>query len=601
MPVLDITTLHADLRSGHITLAQRLTDLVDFIDRDGRGEVWLHREPLAALLERAEQLQAQATALGPDWEAQLPLFGVPFAVKDNIDVQGLPTTAACAEFAYIANANAHVVQRLLDAGAVLLGKTNLDQFATGLVGVRSPYGAVRNAHDPAYVSGGSSSGSAVAVARGYVAFALGTDTAGSGRVPAGFNGIVGLKPSVGLFSGRGVVPACRTLDCLSIFAKDALSAWQVAQVAAHYDPQDPASRPVLARGLTPEAQRVAVPAHCEFYGDHAAAAAWATSLACLQRAPGVEIVPIAFDSFVEAAGLLYEGPWVAERRAAVEGFYDTWPDAIHPVVRGILQGAERFSAVDTFKAGYRLAELTRHAEQLLAEVDVLVVPTAPCHPTIEAVLADPLRLNAQLGCYTNFVNLMNMAAFALPGVARDDGLPAGITLIGAAGSDQQLAYLAAAWQPLFGAPDQAQAIAMAPLPFNEPTIEVAVVGAHLTGQPLNGQLLQAGARRVSCTLTAPHYRLYALAHTQPAKPGLVRVAAQGTAIEVEVWALPTRLFGGFVAQIPAPLGIGSLELADGRWVKGFICEPGGLDGATDITDFKGWRAYRASLTTVTTH
>jgi len=590
-----ISTLVQRYTAGDLTPSQTVQTLLETLELSDRREVWIHRLPQEALQARARELEQRVDQLGDALQEQLPLYGIPFAVKDNIDVAGLPTTVACPEFAYEARENAYVVQRLLDAGAILVGKTNLDQFATGLVGVRSPYGAVRNAVDERYVSGGSSSGSAVAVALGQVAFALGTDTAGSGRVPAGFNGIVGLKPSLGLLSSRGVVPACRSVDTLSIFAADAASAWQVMQVAAHYDAEDAYARQPLARPVQRRQRRVAVPAQPEFFGDHQAREAFAQSLARLRQDPSVVLTEIPYAVLAEAAALLYQGPWVAERRAAVGPFFEQRPAAIHPVVKGILAGADRFSAVDTFEAHYRLQALTREAERLLADVDLLLVPTAPCMPTIAEVTADPVQSNARLGHYTNFVNLMNMAAFALPGVRRADGLPAGITLIGRAGSDHYLAETAAHWQSLFGGEDQGDAIALAPLDAGEPQVEVAVVGAHLWGQPLNWQLLESGARRLSSTTTSDHYRLYALANTQPAKPGLVRVAEQGVAIDLEVWAMPLRLFGAFVAAIPAPLGIGSVELADGRWVKGFICEPAGLDGAQDITRFGGWRAYRASL------
>ncbi|PPS35461.1 allophanate hydrolase [Pseudomonas amygdali pv. morsprunorum] len=601
MTALDISQLQSALRSGQTTLTALVQTLTAHIGADDRAEVWIHRVPVTQLLERAKTLESIAAEAGDSVYEQLPLFGVPFAVKDNFDVAGMPTTAACPAFAYTPKENAHVVQLLLDSGAILMGKTNLDQFATGLVGVRSPYGAVRNAQDPAYVSGGSSSGSAVAVARGYVSFALGTDTAGSGRVPAGFNGIVGLKPSLGLFSSRGVVPACRTLDCPSIFAGDVLQAWQVAQVIAAYDPLDPASVAVQALAVQRRARRVAVPRHCEFFGDAQAQTAYIKTLEALQSDPLVTIEPIDFDVFAEAAALLYQGPWVAERRAAVGRFFTTHADDIHQVVRGILQSAASFDAVDTFNARYRLAELTRTAQQLLAGVDLLVVPTAPCMPTIDAVLANPVELNSQLGYYTNFVNLMNMCALAVPTERRADGLPAGITLIGPAGADQRLAEIAAAWQPLFGKADQSEAVAMAPLPRNSPVVQVAVVGAHLVGQPLNWQLLEGSARLLRTTTTSADYRLYALAGTSPPKPGLVRVPDLGERIEIEVWEMPLNLFGAFVAATPAPLGIGSLQLADGQWVKGFICEPVGLEGALDITDFKGWRAYRAAHTSSIAH
>ncbi len=469
MTAIDISTVQALLRARQMTLATFLQQLSAQIDADARPEVWIHREPLSRLLERATALDALALELGDAVYEKLPLFGVPFAVKDNYDVAGLPTTAACPAFAYQAQSTAHVVQRLLDSGAILIGKTNLDQFATGLVGVRSPYGVVRNARDPAYVSGGSSSGSAVAVARGHVSFALGTDTAGSGRVPAGFNGIVGLKPSLGLFSSRGIVPACRTLDCPSIFANDVAQAWQVAQVMADYDPLDAMSIDVQALPVERRVRRIAVPEQCEFFADSQAEKAFASALESLQSDPLVSIKRIPFEVFAEAARLLYQGPWVAERRAAVGAFFDSNAADIHPVVYGILQSADQFNAVDTFNARYRLAQLTREAQTLLADVDALVVPTAPCMPTIEAVLANPVELNSQLGYYTNFVNLMGMCALSVPTHPRADGLPASITLVGPAGADQRIAEYAAAWQALFGSVDQSEAVALAPLPVSPRT------------------------------------------------------------------------------------------------------------------------------------
>ncbi len=508
-----ISTLTQRYFAGDLTPSQTVQTLLETLELSDRPEVWIHRLPQEALQARARarELEQRATELGGALQERFPLYGVPFAVKDNIDVAGLPTTVACPEFAYVAQENAYILQRLLDAGAILVGKTNLDQFATGLVGVRSPFGAVRNAVDKRYVSGGSSSGSAVAVALGYVAFALGTDTAGSGRVPAGFNGIVGLKPSLGLLSSRGVVPACRSVDTLSIFAADAASAWQVMQVAAHYDAEDAYARQPLTRPVQRRQCRVAVPAQPEFFGDGQAAQAYAKSLARLRQDPSVTIDEIPYAVLAEAAALLYQGPRVAERRAALGQFYAERPAAIHPIVKGILAGADRFSAVEAFKAQYRLQALTRDAERLLAGFDLLVVPTAPCMPTIAEVMADPVQSNARLGHYTNFVNLMNMAAFALPGVPRADGLPAGITLICRAGSDHYLAETAARWQSLFEGEDQGDAIALAPLDTDEPQVEVAVVGAHLWGQPLNWQLLESGARRLFSTTTSDYYRLYAVA------------------------------------------------------------------------------------------
>jgi allophanate hydrolase len=576
---------------------------VERIDASGRPEVWISRVASAELLAQAKELERGMNTHGEQILEHMPLFGLPFAVKDNIDVAGMQTSAACPEFAYVAHDSAHVVQRLQAAGAILIGKTNLDQFATGLVGTRSPYGAVRNAVDPAYVSGGSSSGSAVAVALGLVSFALGTDTAGSGRVPAGFNGIVGLKPTRGLLSMRGVVPACRTLDCISILAGSVPDAWQILRAAAGFDAQDPYSRHVPMHGLKRHGYRIAIPDTLEFFGDRMMEQAFAEALEQIRLLPDTHVRAIPYACFAEAARLLYQGPWVAERRAAIGAMFDENPEAIDPTVYRIVAQADRFSAADAFRHGYRMAELKREAEQLMAGIDFLVVPTAPAFPTLAEVAAEPLVRNSELGYYTNFVNLFDMAALSIPTTPREDGLPAGVTLIGPAGSDHCLADAGEAIRWRFEPYDlqhlrsgSSALIARDPVPFDEPVVQLAVVGAHLEGQPLNWQLLERGARRIAVTHTSAHYRLYALAGTVPPKPGLARVrdGEEGMAVAIEVWELPQRSFGGFVAEIPAPLGIGSVQLSDGSWVKGFICEPWALSGAQDITSFGGWCAYLAS-------
>lgn len=579
----------ADLLAAFAAPAQQADNAWIFRVDEARLQVQL--DALAELLRQADGDRGR-----------LPLYGIPFAVKDNIDAAGWSTTAGCPQFAYQPARDATVVARLRAAGAILVGKTNLDQFATGLVGTRSPHGAVANAFDPAYVSGGSSSGSASVVARGLVPFSLGTDTAGSGRVPAGFNNIVGLKPTRGWLSTAGVVPACRTLDCVSVFALTVDDAWQVAQVAGGYDAHDPYSRPAPAAVPAPwsAAPRLAVPAQPEFYGDALAARAFDEAVAAL-RDMGAEVEAIDFAPFTALADLLYQGPWVAERFAAVEALWQADPDAIHPVVRGIVEQAARYSSVDAFKAEYRRAELARRIQDVLAGFDALVVPTSPSIYTIAQLHDDPVTLNTRLGTYTNFANLADLSALAVPAGMRQDGLPAGITLIGLAWRDHALATFAREWQARAGLPLGATG-APQPQPDAGPlpraagqTIRVAVVGAHLTGMPLNHQLTSRRAVLVEQTHTAPDYRLYALANTTPPKPGLVRMGSGGASIVVELWDVPAEDFGSFVAEIPAPLGIGTLALADGREVKGFICEPRGLEGARDITGFGGWRAYIASL------
>ena len=593
MPSLDLTfpSLQGRYLSGAYTPSACIADVHARIAEVERPEVWISWIDPGQLTEQALFLEQERRRLGDTVLSRYPLFGLPFAVKDNIDVAGMATTAACPEFSYVAQKTAHVVKRLQEAGALLIGKTNLDQFATGLVGARSPYGAVRNAIDPDYVSGGSSSGSAVAVALGLVSFALGTDTAGSGRVPAGFNHIVGAKPSPGLLSTSGVVPACRSLDCVSIFASTVRDAWRVTAAAAGYDDADPYSRQVTMLGVKRRGYHIAVPETLEFYGDEQAANAFASSLASLRAMAGVRTGAIPYQPFADAARLLYDGPWVAERRAAVGDFFDQQAGAMDPTVRSIIGQAGRFTAADAFAGQYHLAALKREAETLLAPFDFLLVPTTPTMPTLAAVAAEPVTRNSELGYYTNFVNFFGMAALSVPAAWRADGLPSGFTLIGPPGSDQMLASFAEAWQAHGGEQDAGDDVAMQPLPFNEASVQLAVVGAHLEGQPLNWQLLERGARKLAGTTTSEHYRLYALADTSPPKPGLVRTAGPGAAIAVEVWELPLRRFGELVAQVPAPLGIGSLELADGSWVKGFICEPWALADAVDITSYGGWRAY----------
>ncbi|EOE2142109.1 allophanate hydrolase [Serratia marcescens] len=566
-------------------------------DLDSDDNAWLYLATPAQRERQYRQLAQRLEAVAGDL-SRLPLFGVPFAIKDNIDVGGWPTSAACPAFTYQAAADATVVANLRAAGAIALGKTNLDQFATGLVGTRSPYGAVVNSFDSRYVSGGSSSGSASVVARGLVPFALGTDTAGSGRVPAGFNNIVGLKPTKGRLSNRGVVPACRLNDTVSVFALTVADAAQVAELASGFDAADPYSRPDphTAPADIPAAPRFAVPAQLEFFGDVQAERAFHRALAQLQ-AGGATLEPLDFAPFRTLAEQLYYGPWVAERTVAIEQVLEASPQAIDPVVRGIVDNGLGYSACDAYKAEYLRAELARQIAQRLAPFDALVVPTAPTIRTLAEMAQEPVLFNSQFGTYTNFTNLADLSALALPGPLREDGLPAGITLIAPAWHDRALAAFGLRWQRQSALPLGATGRALPPQPAPAPSsghVRLAVVGAHLSGMPLNVQLTQRDAVRVEQTVTAPCYRLYALADTEPPKPGLARVA-QGAAIRLELWDIPLARFGEFVAEIPAPLGIGTLLLADGRRVKGFICEAWALEGATDITEFGGWRDYLAGV------
>lgn len=544
---------------------------------------------------RAAALEAAALLGEPDGR---PLWGIPFAVKDNIDVAGMPTTAACPDAVYDAQADAFVVARLKDAGAICLGKTNLDQFATGLVGVRTPYAIARNAIDPAIVPGGSSSGSAVVVAHGIAAFALGTDTAGSGRVPAALNSIVGLKPSLGALSSTGMLPACRTLDTISIFAMSVADAWSVFDVAAAYDPADAYSRKIPTRqpAVEPTTLKIGVPTAQTLvtFGDTAQAASFRDATGRL-RESGAEIVEIDFEPFYAVARMLYEGAWLAERVAAVGSRLVEKPETLHPTTRAILEPGLKLSAADAFKGMYRLEELKRVCAGLLAGVDAFCVPTIPTFVTLAEIADDPIGPNSRLGTYTNFANLLDLCGMAAPTRLRTDGRPGSVTFLAPAGHDALCAGLAASVE---GGPMGATGWARPVTRFPSVTLEadelaIAVCGAHMRGLPLNGQLTSLGGRFMRAVRSAPVYGLHALAGGPPQRPGMVRKAEGGQSIELEVWALPSSSIGDLLARIPSPLGLGTIALEDGTAVKGFICESAGLAGSTDISNFGGWRAYLA--------
>ena len=552
--------------------------------------VWIARVP-------ESELRAAARALERLPGPRPPLWGIPFAVKDNIDCVGLPTSAGCPAFAFAPQADAPVVARLKQAGALLVGKTNLDQFATGLNGTRSPYGSPHSVFSAAHISGGSSSGSAVAVAAGLVSFALGTDTAGSGRVPAAFNNIVGVKPTRGLLSTRGVVPACRSLDCVSLFAATAAEADELRRIAQGFDPEDPFSREDVARPLPQSGWRFGVlrAADREFFGDSEAARLYEEAIARLETLGGTAS-PVDYGLFREAAALLYDGPFVAERLAAIGPFLAEHGDEVEPAVRSIIESARRFDAADAFRGLYRLAELRRAAEAQWSNLDFLLLPTAPTIYTIAEMHADPVRLNARLGLYTNFVNLLDCCAIAVPAGFRRDGLPFGVSLIAPAFNDQALAHIAALLQAdtSFGLGKDRQAAAPARgIPMQTPTLlPLLVLGAHLSGMPLNHELRAAGGVLQRACRTAPGYRLFVLPGAKPPKPGLLRAPdLDGPGIEGEIWGLPPEAFARFVAAIPAPLGIGKVMLEDGSSVSGFLAEPYALSGAQEITELGGWRRY----------
>ncbi len=532
-----------------------------------------------------------------------PLWGIPFAVKDNIDVAGLPTTAACPDYEYMPQANAFVVQKLLDAGALVIGKTNLDQFATGLVGVRTPYPVPKNALDPEIVPGGSSSGSAVAVAHGIVSFALGTDTAGSGRVPAALNNIVGLKPSLGSLSASGVVPACRTLDTISVFAMSVDDAYQAFEVACGYDEADAYSKNISIGSLGELANSfsVGIPDEktIDFKGDDVQRENFAASVKQIQDLGG-KIVELDFKPFYDVAAMLYEGAWVAERYAAIEEMLVNKADKIFPVTRQIIEGAEQYSAADAFKGYYKLQSLKRVAAKAMKSVDLLCVPTIPTFYSLVDLENDAISFNSYLGLYTNFVNLMDLCAIAVPTQPRSDNRPGSVTLLAGSGEDGKVASLARQIHQMAGVKLGATGHVLDALPpvkaaVHDDEIVLCAVGAHMSGLPLNHELTGLGGRFLYRAQTAPQYKLYKLAGDLPLRPGLIRQEEGGHSIDLEVWALPKKAFGEFMSAIPHPLGIGTLSLANGENIKGFICEPIALNGATDVSEYGGWRSYLSSL------
>jgi allophanate hydrolase len=589
-----VAAIVAAHRAGAMTPAQTVARSFQRI-RD-------HNDPAIFISLRDEkQALAEAEALSAKDPALLPLYGIPVAVKDNIDALDMPTTAACPAFAYSPTHDATAVARLRAAGAIIIGKTNLDQFATGLVGVRSPYGIPNNPMRADLIPGGSSSGSAVAVSAGMVPLALGTDTAGSGRVPAMLNNIVGLKPSLGLISTAGLVPACRTLDCISVFSLTVDDAMTALAAMAGPDGADPFSRnrPLAAMTAFPPSLRLGVPRQGQliFFGDKAAEKAYGDAIA-RWTALGASLVEFDLEPLYETARLLYEGPWVAERYLVIRDLLASSPEAIHPVTREITIAGARLTAADTFAALYRLQALRKISERAFVGIDALVLPTAPTAYSTAQVLANPVELNSRLGTYTNFVNLLDLCGLALPAAIRPDDIPFGITLLAPAGHDTQLASIGRVFHADTGLTMGARNLPQPPLATlpagaSGDEIAIAVVGAHLSGMVLNGELKALGGRLLEAALTTPDYRLYALATTPP-KPGMLRVAAgAGSSIAVEVWTLSAAAFGKFVAAIPPPLSIGTVRLDDGRGVKGFIVEPADIDGARDISAFGGWRSFMA--------
>lgn len=595
---LDIASLQAAYRRGELTPLALVDTLLAAGDAQADQSAWITRLTADQLAPYLQRLEGES----PD---TLPLYGIPFAIKDNIDLAGIPTTAGSPAYAYTPSESAFVVQQLIDAGAIPLGKTNLDQFATGLVGERalSDYGVPANPFDPEVIPGGSSSGSAVVTAAGLVSFALGTDTAGSGRVPACFNNLYGTKPTLGLLSTRGVVPACATLDTISLFTLTADDAARLLDITAVYDEQCAWSREYRFAvhgkryGSMPARFRFGVPPEPQWQTDAAYTQAMHKAISRLE-ALGGEKVELDCSPLLAAARLLYEGPWVAERYHVIRDLMKAHPDAIHPITSAITQGGAAPLAVDAFAARYQLAEYKRQSDAVMARADVMLAPTTLYHPTKADVAQDPIGVNSRLGTWTNFMNLLDYSALAVPIEITEKGLPAGITLFGQAFDDLTLLSLGRTLEarlmlPLGATGHAHPALEEMPASGLNGTLELVVCGAHLDGLPLNHQLTERGGTLVATTQSAPRYRLYALAGGPPWRPAMVRDNT-GQAIEVEVWRLPVESLGSFLADIPAPLGLGQVELADGRWKCGFICAAGALNEAgeaEDITDYRSWRAW----------
>lgn len=597
--MITIKKLLQKYQSGETTPQKQIQDLLDIVRyqfNETKDPAWISVATDQSIEQQLDRLNLLAKQTGM---ANLPLYGIPFAIKDNIDALGWETTAACPDFVFEPAKNATVVEKLMNAGAILIGKTNLDQFATGLVGTRSPYGAVPNTFDPKYVSGGSSSGSASVVARGLVCFSLGTDTAGSGRIPAAFNNIVGTKPTPGLVSTEGVFPACKSIDCVSIMTLTAADAEIVLEVmkSTELDRAQEAQFHPTPKSISSFSKpvRIGIPISCQFLDDGQYQKVFSS---ILEQAKGlsVEFVKVDIDPFIKAGKLLYEGPWVAERFAVTEDFLKSNPGSFDPSVKQIIESGATYTAAQGFRATYQLKDLEIEAKKTWAQCDVLLVPSAPNHPTLEDLKHHPIAKNSELGMYTNYVNLMRLCAVAVPAGFTEKGLPFGITLIAPEGSDNALLNLAAQWQILFGLPlgksDMKASISELTITSTQKdSLQIAVVGAHLQGMPLHSQLTERNARFIKSCKSAKSYRLFALPNTSPPKPGLLKAKTDSAGIDLEIYEMPASEVGSFLGLIPAPLGLGNIELEDGTWVKGFICEPYAIEGATDISHFGGWRGY----------
>lgn len=582
---LSIDALKAAYAEGTLTPRQLIGDLLKRMDAVENPAIWIYRLT-------AEELEPYLKTLEAVDPSSLPLYGVPFAIKDNIDLANVPTTAACPAYAYTPEVSASVVEKLIQAGAIPLGKTNLDQFATGLVGVRTPYGAPRNPIAPDRVPGGSSSGSAVALSEGLCSFSLGTDTAGSGRVPAMFNKLWGVKPSRGRLSTSGVVPACRTLDCVSIFTLNGADGLAVLEVAEGYDASDAYSQPTREMAL-PTSKKLGIPKpeQLMFFGDVDYRPTWLKVLEDL-KAKGWEIVEIDFEPFLQAARLLYEGPWVSERTTALKDFLESNPGDFFPASLKIIGGGVDNTACEAFAATYKLAELKRESEGVWDGIAAIVTPTAGGFPTLADMEADPIGPNSKLGYYTNFMNLLDLCAVATPAGETDAGLPFGITWIAPRDTDKSLIKVARSLASAHDASPPIQALASE---HATDTISLLLFGAHMSGLPMNDQVQALGATFLGEVQTDPKYKMIYLPEPAPHRPGIIRVGEGGVSIAAEEWSFPKSALGEFLATIQQPLGLGQIELNDGRKVHGFLCESTAAEGAEDISVSGGWRGYLSNL------
>ena len=593
MPAITISKLSKQYQENGLTPTTLIESLWPKLEKADPA-IWIYRISKESLLDRAKKLESSSSE-------ELPLYGIPFAVKDNMDVAGCPTSAGCPDFTYHAKTNAHVVELLLSAGAILIGKTNMDQFATGLVGTRSPYGVPGNIFNQDFIAGGSSSGSAVAVARGLVSFSLGTDTAGSGRVPASFNNLLGYKPTRGKLSNRGIIPACRTLDCVSVFGLQVWDIEKVLHVLDEWDPLDPFSKEgeeKIPRTFS-DSQKVALlqEDQLEFFGDSNARKAYEKSVRVLTES-GLHPVPVDLSPFLEAAELLYAGPWVAERHLATSPLIMESPQSLLPETLKIIRGGSELSARDAFQAQYKLAELRRQADKIWKNFDFLALPTTATIYTQEAISKNPIELNSNLGRYTNFMNLLDLCGCAVPTAFREDGLPSGLTLFAPAFHDHEVlrwageihrtAQTGAGLELEFEPESYYQAEEME-------RIDLFVCGSHMSGLPLNKQLTELGAEFLREVKTASYYRMFILPPTEslPLRPGLVRCAEETVSLPGELWRMPLKNFGAFMLKIRFPLGISQVDLQNGEMEYGFCCDPSGMGNCTEITQRGGWRSYLA--------